>query len=82
MTAMAPARSAGSVDVVVANPDGQSSRLTGGFTYVGSAPPPPPLAGTGRPDAHRDCAGVGHDSRWDDRDFDRIGIRGRGRRIV
>ncbi len=42
MTAAAPPRSAGSVDVVVANIDGQSSRLTGAFTYVGSAPPPTP----------------------------------------
>jgi len=42
MTATAPARSAGSVDLVVANSDGQSGRLTGAFTYIGSAPPPPP----------------------------------------
>jgi len=42
MTATAPARSAGSVDVAVANPDGQTARATGGFTYTGSAPPPPP----------------------------------------
>jgi IPT/TIG domain len=42
MTATAPARSAGSVDLVVANPDGQSARLASVFTYTGSAPPPPP----------------------------------------
>ena len=42
LTATAPARSAGSVDVVVSNPDGQTARMTGVFTYVGSAPPPPP----------------------------------------
>jgi plastocyanin len=44
LTATAPARSAGSVDVVVANPDGQTARMNGVFTYVGSAPPPPPSA--------------------------------------
>jgi plastocyanin len=42
ITATAPARGAGSVDLVVSNPDGQSGRLTNGFSYVGSAPPPPP----------------------------------------
>lgn len=42
LTATAPARSAGSVDVVVANPDGQTARVTSVFTYVGSAPAPPP----------------------------------------
>ena len=42
ITAMAPAGSAGSVDLVVTNPDGQTGRLTGGYAYVGSAPPPPP----------------------------------------
>ena len=42
ITAMAPAGSAGSVDVVVTNADGQSGRLSRAYTYVASAPPPPP----------------------------------------
>ena len=42
ITAAVPARSAGSVDLVVTNPDGQSGRLDGSYTYVGSAPPPSP----------------------------------------
>jgi hypothetical protein len=42
ITATAPARSAGSVDLVVTNPDGQNGRLANGFSYVGSTPPPPP----------------------------------------
>ncbi len=42
LRATAPARSAGSVDVVVANPDGQTARMNGVFSYVGSAPAPPP----------------------------------------
>jgi hypothetical protein len=33
ITATIPARAAGTVDVVVTNPDGQSRTLTGGFTY-------------------------------------------------
>jgi hypothetical protein len=32
--ASAPAHAAGSVDVVVTNPDGQTGRLTGGYTYA------------------------------------------------
>ena len=32
--AYAPAHAAGSVDVVVTNPDGQAGRLAGGFTYA------------------------------------------------
>ncbi len=42
LTATAPAGSAGTVDLVVTNADGQSGRLTGGYTYVASAPPAPP----------------------------------------
>jgi len=42
MTASAPAHEAGAVDVVVTNPDGSTSTLTGGFRYV----PPPALAVT------------------------------------
>jgi plastocyanin len=42
IVATAPAGNAGAVDLVVTNPDGQSARLTGGYTYVASAPPPPP----------------------------------------
>jgi hypothetical protein len=42
ITATTPARAAGSVDVVVTNPDGQSGRLSGAYTYleVPSVPPP------------------------------------------
>ncbi|HJQ71510.1 MAG TPA: IPT/TIG domain-containing protein [Blastocatellia bacterium] len=42
ITANTPARSAGSVNVVVTNPDGQSGTLTNGFTYTQPPPPPPP----------------------------------------
>lgn len=42
ITATTPARTAGSVDLVVTNTDGQSGRLTGAFTYVA----PPPVAPT------------------------------------
>ena len=42
ITAVAPAGNAGKVDVVVTNPDGQSGRLTEGFTYVAQGPPAPP----------------------------------------
>ena len=41
LSAEAPAGVAGSADVVVTNPDGQSNTLTGGFTYI--EPPPPTL---------------------------------------
>jgi hypothetical protein len=34
IVAETPAHVAGTVDVVVSNPDGQSGRLTGGFTYA------------------------------------------------
>lgn len=34
IAARTPARSAGAVDVIVTNPDGQSGTLTGGFTYT------------------------------------------------
>ena len=40
LTAVVPAGAAGSADVVVTNPDGQSDTLTGGFTYI---EPPPTL---------------------------------------
>ena len=40
ITATTPARAAGAVDVVVTNPDGQTARLAGGFTYEAPAPPP------------------------------------------
>jgi hypothetical protein len=39
ITATAPAHALGSADVVVTNMDGQSSTLSGGYTYV-AAPPP------------------------------------------
>ena len=41
ITCTTGARAAGVVDLVVTNPDGQISTLTGGFTYQ---PPPPPTA--------------------------------------
>ncbi|HEY6329495.1 MAG TPA: IPT/TIG domain-containing protein, partial [Blastocatellia bacterium] len=40
ITANTPAHVAATVDVVVTNTDGQSSTLSGGFTYSTSAPPP------------------------------------------
>jgi len=39
ITAVSPAHAAGTVDVIVTNPNGQASTLSSGFTY--SAPPPP-----------------------------------------
>ena len=39
ITATSPPHAAGAVNIVVTNPDGQSSTLTNAFTYV--APPPP-----------------------------------------
>ncbi|MDQ1306122.1 MAG: large repetitive protein, partial [Actinomycetota bacterium] len=39
LTATAPAGAVGAVDVVVANPDGQSATLAGGFTYLAIPPP-------------------------------------------
>ena len=41
LTAEVPAGVAGSADVIVTNPDGESDTLTGGFTYI-EAPQPPP----------------------------------------
>ncbi len=41
LTVKTPAHAAGSVDVVVMNPDFQTATLRRGFTYT-SAPPPPP----------------------------------------
>ena len=38
ITAIVQAHAAGTVDVVVTNPDGQSARLTGAFTYVVDPP--------------------------------------------
>lgn len=40
ITAVTGARAAGTVDVVVANSDGQSATLANGYTYI--VPPPPP----------------------------------------
>jgi hypothetical protein len=45
LTALAPAHAAGTVDVVVRNPDGQSATLTGGFTYVQGGHGPPSHGG-------------------------------------
>ncbi len=39
ITATTPAMAAGPVDVVVINPGGQSSKLTGGYTYLAIPPP-------------------------------------------
>jgi len=36
--AVTPANAAGTADIVVQNPDGQSARLAGGFTYTAPAP--------------------------------------------
>jgi plastocyanin len=44
ITATTPARAAGAADIVVTNPDGQSGRLTGGFTYDAPVVPPPSIA--------------------------------------
>jgi plastocyanin len=44
LTTVTPARAAGSVAVVVTNPDGQSGRLNGGLTYTAPAPAPTPPA--------------------------------------
>ncbi len=38
ITATVPAHAAGAVDVVVANPDGQSSKLANGYTYSAAEP--------------------------------------------
>ena len=38
ITALAPAHEAGTVDVVVTNPSGESGRLSGAFTYVVNQP--------------------------------------------
>ena len=46
ITAVTPAHAAGTVNVVVSNPDGQTGTLTGGFTYT-TAPPAPAPAVTG-----------------------------------
>jgi plastocyanin len=45
ITATTPAHAAGAADIVVTNPDGQSSRLAGGFTFDVPVIAPPALAG-------------------------------------
>lgn len=40
-----PAGLAGTVDITVENPDGQSATLPGGFTYQAPLPPPQPVPG-------------------------------------
>ena len=47
LTAVVPAGAAGSADVVVANPDGQSDTLARGFTYI----EPPPTLTSVEPDS-------------------------------
>jgi len=44
ITATTPAHAAGTVNVVVTNPDGQSGTLTSGFTYTSNQQPGPPPA--------------------------------------
>ena len=48
LSAQVPPGAAGSADVVVANPDGKSGTLTGGFTYI---EPPPPILTRVEPDS-------------------------------
>ncbi len=43
LTALTPAGTAGARDVQVTNPDGQSTTLTGGFTYTATAPNTPTI---------------------------------------
>jgi plastocyanin len=47
ITATTPAHGAGTADIVVTNPDGQSGRLTGGFNYQIPASPPPAVTAVG-----------------------------------
>jgi IPT/TIG domain-containing protein len=47
LTVTSPAGAAGAVAVQVTNPDGQSSTLPGGWTYL--APPPPPTLASATP---------------------------------
>jgi hypothetical protein len=49
ITLISPARTGGSVDVVVTNPDGQSATRTNGYLYV--APIPPPIVDTVTPNS-------------------------------
>ena len=42
MTAISPAATAGSADVIVSNPDGQSATLGSAYTYEGQQPPAAP----------------------------------------
>ncbi|MFY9558131.1 MAG: IPT/TIG domain-containing protein, partial [Blastocatellia bacterium] len=42
ITAVTPAHSAGTVSVIVTNPDGQGATLANAFTYTTPPPPPPP----------------------------------------
>jgi hypothetical protein len=44
ITATTPAHATGAVDVIVANADGQSGTLTGGFTYAASGGPAPTIS--------------------------------------
>ena len=45
ITAVTPAHAAGTVSVIVTNPDGQSATLANAFTYTAPSPPPPPGQG-------------------------------------
>jgi plastocyanin len=47
ITATTPAHAAGTVDIVVTNPDGQSGRLSNGFNYEVPVSAPPAIASAG-----------------------------------
>ncbi|MBI5066834.1 MAG: IPT/TIG domain-containing protein [Deltaproteobacteria bacterium] len=51
-----PAHAAGPADVLLANPDGQTALLAGGFTYV--APPPPPSLASVTPSSGTTAGGT------------------------
>ncbi len=58
LTCQTPAHSAGAVDVVVTNPDLQTGKLTGGFTFEGPEVDAGPRPDAGRPDAGASDAGM------------------------
>ena len=51
ITAITPAHAAGSVSVVVTNPDNQSGTLTGGYTYTAPGPAPAPTISSVSPNS-------------------------------
>ena len=56
ITVVAPAHSSGPVNVVVTNPNGESSTKTNGFTYV--APVPPPVVNSVTPNSGTTAGGT------------------------